>query len=195
MSTLDAEVSVLRKELIGDSTLVFEDPEPWPAGVNGAALLTGIRDEIERYLVLPPHASTAIALWALHTWCFDACYITPFLYPRSPEKRCGKTTLMLVMHELVRRPLLVSNVAPAPLFRCIEEFRPTLLLDEADTWLRENEELRGILNGGHSRRTARVIAAWVTSTTSGHSRLSAQNPLPESAGSRIRLRIAVSSSR
>jgi hypothetical protein len=81
----------------------------------------------------------------------------PFLYPRSPEKRCGKTTLMLVMYELVRRPLLVTNVAPAPLFRCIEEFRPTLLLDEADTWLRENEELRGILNGGHSRKTARVI--------------------------------------
>src|SRR6202011_5788535 len=54
-------------------------------------------------------------------------------------------------------PLLVTNVAPAPLFRCIEEFRPTLLLDEADTWLRENEELRGILNGGHSRKTACVI--------------------------------------
>jgi putative DNA primase/helicase len=87
----------------------------------------------------------------------DAFFITPFLYPRSPEKRCGKTTLMFVIHEPVRRPLLATNVAAAPLFRCIEKFRPTLLLDEADTWLRENEELRGILNGGHSRKTARVI--------------------------------------
>jgi len=64
---------------------------------------------------------------------------------------------MIVVHELVRRPLLATNIAPAPLFRCVEEFRPTLLLDEADAWLKENEELRGILNGGHSRKTAKVI--------------------------------------
>jgi putative DNA primase/helicase len=157
VSTLDAEVAIVRKELIGDSALTFEEPEPWPADVSGVVLLNEIRGEVERYMVLPPHASTAITLWAIHTWCLDACFITPFLYPRSPEKRCGKTTLMLVIQELVRRPLLVTNVAPAPLFRCIEEFRPTLLLDEADTWVRENEELRGILNGGHSRKTARVI--------------------------------------
>jgi putative DNA primase/helicase len=157
LRTLDTEVLTLRKEMADDPTLTFEDPEPWPAEVDGADLLNGICSEVERYLVLPPHASTAISLWALHTWCLDAFFITPFLYPRSPEKRCGKTTLMLVVHELVRRPLLATNASPAALFRCIEEYRPTLLLDEADTWLRENEELRGILNGGHSRKTARVI--------------------------------------
>jgi putative DNA primase/helicase len=157
LRTLDTEVSTLRKEMTGDPALTFEDPEPWPAAVDGAELLNQICVEVERYLMLPPYASTAIALWALHTWCLDAFFITPFLYPRSPEKRCGKTTLMLVVHELVRRPLLATNASPAALFRCIEEYRPTLLLDEADTWLRENEELRGILNGGHSRKTARVI--------------------------------------
>jgi len=157
LRTLDTEVSTLRKEMADDPALTFEDPEPWPAEVDGAELLNGICAEVERYLVLPPHASTAVALWALHTWCLDAFFITPFLYPRSPEKRCGKTTLMLLVHELVRRPLLATNASQAALFRCIEEYRPTLLLDEADTWLRENEELRGILNGGHSRKTARVI--------------------------------------
>lgn len=157
LKTLDAEVSKLRGEASDEGRLMFDDPEPWHEEVDGAVLLNRIRGELEKYLVLPPHASTAIALWALHTWCLEAFYITPFLYPRSPEKRCGKTTLMLVIHELVRRPLLATNVSPAALFRCIEEYGPTLLLDEADAWLRENEELRGILNGGHSRKTARVI--------------------------------------
>lgn len=157
LRTLDAEVAKARDETTSEAGLIFEDPEPWPADVNGAELLQAMCDEIERYLVLPTRASSAVALWALHTWCLDAFSITPFLYPRSPEKRCGKTTLMLVVHELVRRPLLATNASPAALFRCIEECRPTLLLDEADTWLRENEELRGILNGGHSRKTARVI--------------------------------------
>jgi len=155
-STLDGEVAALRDEK-NEPALAFSDPEPWPDTVDGAALLWRIREEVERYVVLPPHGSTAVALWALHTWCADAFFISPFLYPRSPEKRCGKSTLMMVLAELVRRPLIATSASPAAIFRCIEQFRPTLLLDEADTWMRENEELRGILNGGHSRRTAQVL--------------------------------------
>jgi putative DNA primase/helicase len=157
LQTLDHEVSRLRKELTSEATLTFKDPDPWSTKVNGSELLSRIRKEVERYLVLPPHASTAIALWCLHTWSLDAFFITPFLYVRSPQKRSGKSTLMIIVQELVRRSLLVTSASSAAIFRCIEEYRPTLLLDEADAWMRENEELRGILNGGHSRKTAVVI--------------------------------------
>ena len=34
---------------------------------------------------------------------------------------------------------------------------PTLLIDEADAFMRDNEELRGILNSGHTRESAYVI--------------------------------------
>jgi Protein of unknown function (DUF3631) len=44
------------------------------------------------------------------------------------------------------------------IFRVIEMQRPTLLIDEGDTFLTENEELRGILNSGH-RRGGSVIRA------------------------------------
>jgi putative DNA primase/helicase len=156
VGTLDGEVAVHRSKA-AEATLIFADPDSWPDSVNGAELLDRIRLEVEAYVVLPPYASTAIALWALHTWCAESFYISPFLHARSPEKRCGKTTLMMVLAELVRRPLPATNASPAALFRCIEKYQPTLLLDEADTWMRENEELRGILNGGHSRRTAQVL--------------------------------------
>src|SRR5262249_17680748 len=36
-------------------------------------------------------------------------------------------------------------------------WHPTLIIDEADTFLAENEELRGILNSGHNRRNAFVV--------------------------------------
>jgi Protein of unknown function (DUF3631) len=53
---------------------------------------------------------------------------------------------------LVWRPLLTANATPAAIFRTVEKARPTLLIDEADTFLRpENDELRGILNSGHKR--------------------------------------------
>jgi putative DNA primase/helicase len=42
-------------------------------------------------------------------------------------------------------------------FRTIEKHLPTLLIDEADTFLGENEELRGLINSGHTRETAFVV--------------------------------------
>ena len=35
--------------------------------------------------------------------------------------------------------------------------RPTLLIDEADSFAKDNEELRGILNSGHIKAAAHVI--------------------------------------
>jgi hypothetical protein len=75
----------------------------------------------------------------------------------SPEKRCGKTTLLTVLSELVNRPVVAANISSPALFRVIEETRPTLLIDEADTLLQGNDELRGILNSGYTRKTAYVV--------------------------------------
>jgi hypothetical protein len=60
------------------------------------------------------------------------------------------------MGELVARPLPTSNATTAAIFRTIEKATPTLLIDEADTFLKDNEELRGVLNAGH-RRGGQII--------------------------------------
>lgn len=137
----------------------LEDPEPWPDPVNGAELLDAIAAMFTRYLALPAHASTALALWVLHTYAFTAWFTSPFLAITSPVKRCGKTLLLIVLGALVPRRLFASNVTPAVLFRTIEKYAPTLLIDEADTFIRDNDELRGVLNSGHTRTTAVVIRA------------------------------------
>jgi Protein of unknown function (DUF3631) len=138
--------------------LELPEPEPWPVAVNGAALIGELTAAIRKYVVLSEQDALAAALWVLHTYCFGAFACTPRLAITSPEKRCGKTTLLDVIGLLVPRPLSTANISAAATFRTIETARPTLLVDEADTFLGENEELRGILNSGH-RSGGQVIRA------------------------------------
>jgi hypothetical protein len=125
--------------------------------VEGGALLDELEGVLRRHVVLPAGAGEALALWVLHTYAFERRAVTAYIGLESPEKRCGKTTLLGVLSEVVNRPVAAANISPPALFRVIEEARPTLLIDEADTLLRGNDELRGILNAGYSRKTAFVV--------------------------------------
>ncbi len=136
--------------------LQLPEPVPWPEPVDGEALIGELEAAINRYVVLPKDAAFACALWVLHAHCFDAFTCTPRLAITAPEKRCGKTTLLDVIGELVSRPLPTANITAAAVFRAIEVKRPVLLIDEADTFVGESEDLRGILNSGH-RRGGQVI--------------------------------------
>jgi hypothetical protein len=136
----------------------FPDPEPWPEPVDGAALLDSIAEAIGRYVVLPEYSRDTAALWILHSYAPDCFLVSPRLAICSPVKRCGKTTLLDVLACLVLRPLATTNVTSSAVFRVIEAYRPTLLVDEADTFLRDNDELRGIINSGH-RRGGSVLRA------------------------------------
>ena len=131
----------------------FELPviEPWPSPVDGAELLNEITEAIKRYIVLPANSAETIALWAMHAHCFDCFGHSPRAAITSPEKGCGKTTTLDVLECLVSRPLSTANATVAAIFRIVEQATPTLLIDEADTFLKENDELRGILNTGHRR--------------------------------------------
>jgi len=138
---------------------LLPSPEPWEAPVSGEGLLADLIKAIEDHVALPEHASLGIALWVLHTYSFDAFLNSPRLAIISPEKQCGKTTLLCLLQELVQRPLPSANVTMSVVFRAIDRYRPTLLIDEADTFLSGKEDLRGILNSGHSKRMAHVLRA------------------------------------
>ncbi|MBT7097400.1 DUF3631 domain-containing protein, partial [Candidatus Poribacteria bacterium] len=143
---------------VGQGAPVFlETPAPWDEAVDGADMLDELAAVVRRFCVLPDGAADAIALWVVHTYCVDGADITPRLALTSPTKRCGKTTVLSVLGALVNRPLIASNATSAVIFRGIEAFKPTLLLDEADTFLAARDELRGVLNAGHSRTTGFVL--------------------------------------
>src|SRR5690349_21490536 len=99
----------------------------------GPALLDDLADILTRFVVLPPRAAETLALWVLHTYAFELREVSTYIGIESPEKRCGKTTLLEVLSKLVNRPVVAANISPSAFFRVIEETRPTLLIDEADT--------------------------------------------------------------
>ncbi len=139
------------------TSIDLDDPEPWHDPVNGISLLNELRRTFLRFLALPEHADVALALWPLYTHAHDLFDVSPFLGITSPEMRCGKTRTLELLSLMVRRALPAANVTPAALFRTVEKYAPTLLIDEADTFAKRNDELRGILNSGHRRATAYII--------------------------------------
>jgi putative DNA primase/helicase len=155
---LDEEVRKRRKnERIGTAE-PLRAPEPWSDPVNGEILFNEMARTLSRYVVLPKHAESALVLWIVMAHGFDCFDISPILAIESPERRCGKTTLLSLLQLLVPKPLTAASLTPATAFRAVEAFRPTLLIDEGDTFLKANNpELVGILNSGHARAIAFVL--------------------------------------
>lgn len=136
---------------------VLADPEPWPEEVDSALLLDELSSVLRRYVVLPEGAAEAVALWTLYSHCFDAFDVAPILNVTSPTKRCGKTRLQEVAACIAPRPLQVANITSAALFRAVEKYQPILLIDESDRSLRDDPELNGIIDAGHTRDSAHVV--------------------------------------
>jgi putative DNA primase/helicase len=130
---------------------IFGRPRRGQTRSRGAELLDDIPAAIKRYVVIAEHTARACALWCLHTYFLDCFLISPRLAIRSATHRCGKTTLLDIVFHLALRTLSSASVTAAAVFRVIEAYRPTLLIEEADTFLPENEQLRGVLNSGHRK--------------------------------------------
>src|SRR5215831_15119000 len=152
LDTLDREVAELRAESAADKDfLPHWTVKPWPEQVDGAALLDALRAHFRRYVVLPEHADTALALWTLNTWAFESFDIAPYLSITSPTRRCGKTVLMTMLYWLCRRAKKSDSMSKPAIYRSVDTERPTLVLDEVGWVLDPKDERQGILCGGFER--------------------------------------------
>jgi len=141
----------------GGTIEVFADVEPWAHPVDGVSLLADLCAIIGQHVIADPPTIRAAALWIVHTYCMDVLTVSPLAHISAPEMRCGKTVLLTAMMRLVYRPLPVSSITPSAIFRSVELWSPTLGIDEADAFLKDNEEARGLINSGLYREGASVI--------------------------------------
>jgi Protein of unknown function (DUF3631) len=139
------------------STWTPDKIEPWEHPVELADVLDEARAIFDAYIHVGSASLDALALWTFWTHVYDAFNVAPILDLTSPAMRCGKTSALNVIDALGSRTLLASNVSSASVYRIIDSKTPTLLVDEADSFLDIKEELRGILNSGHTRRAAFVL--------------------------------------
>jgi putative DNA primase/helicase len=162
VTILDQEIEARRRPIglapkENGRTFHPKDFEPAPSPVNELHLMERLMTIIKRYVVLPAHAIVSIALWIVRAHAHDLFDTNPRLALLSPERRCGKTTLLEILSQLLPRVLMASNITPAFIFRVIDAVKPTLLIDEFDSFSEAYEELRGILNSGHRRTGAKVL--------------------------------------
>jgi hypothetical protein len=115
-----ARLEKLQHEQPSNRAWHIEEVEPWPEQVDGSALLDELESVLGRYVVLPPWAAATSALWVLHTYAFQLRDVSTYLGIESPEKRCGKTTLLSVLSELGNRTVALANISSP---RYIEQLR------------------------------------------------------------------------
>jgi putative DNA primase/helicase len=152
VGTLDGEVRRAKQAMDGQSSFI-EQTEPWDEPVVVGEVLDEIRAAFNRHAILSKGADVAATLWCAFTWFIDAVAIAPLLIIRSPESECGKTTVKDVLEIFVRRPLSSEGITNAAMFRVVEQEQPTLLLDDADSWLLRDpkDERHSLINSGHKR--------------------------------------------
>jgi hypothetical protein len=168
---LDAAVRAARAE--AEPTAESEDDEAPHAEpiADIAVVLDQALAEVRDYISGAETELAAAVLWCMHAHLVHheriRLPITPKLAIQSPDKGCGKTTLLEIVSTLVPRPETGSSITAAATFRLIEARKPTLLIDEADRIIRpggENAELLAVLNSGHRRSGAHV---WRTEEIGG----------------------------
>lgn len=125
------------------------DVPPHEGAFDLSELVRGVIGVVRTHVVISNASALAVALWIIGAWCYRGFSRFPLLLINAPERECGKTQLLKVVEMLVFRPLETANITMAALFRIINEYGPTLLIDEADTFMDGKGEMAGIINNGY----------------------------------------------
>lgn len=155
VATLDAEVIKRRPKSAMESPPKSDAEKPWDSPVDGAALLDEISGSYRRFIVLPPYAADAIAVYTLNTYvaaeCFHYCAIVLVV---APEHECGKGRVLDVAQALCRNTFRTANTSAAVLYRLVGscEGHTTLLVDEIDSQAQEQREnISNVLKSGFEK--------------------------------------------
>jgi len=117
-----------------------------------AALVSRIRDFVHRYVDVSEDFETIATYYILFTWVYDAFHEVPYVRIRGGYGS-GKTRFLLAVGSLCRFPIFASAASTvSPLFRLLDAFRGTLILDEGDFKASDQtSEVVKILNNGNAR--------------------------------------------
>ncbi len=147
---LDDQVKAERNRQVLER-LPFKEVEAQDLPVDPAELLDEVVAIIHRFIVLEPEQADAAALWTAHTHVTEHFDISPLALIDAPEKACAKTQFQTLLGRMCHRPLPAANASLSALFRAIELWGPTVLIDEADRFFGASPELHGLVNAGYSR--------------------------------------------
>ncbi|PYS88774.1 MAG: hypothetical protein DMF64_19725 [Acidobacteria bacterium] len=115
-------------------------------------LLGEIQTFLHHYVDVSPLFEKIATYYVLFSWVYDGFNELPYLRLRG-DPGSGKTRFLLTVGALCYKPIFASGASTvSPLFRIIDSFRGTLIIDEGDFRLSdERAEIVKILNNGNAR--------------------------------------------
>jgi hypothetical protein len=134
-------------------------------------ILEDISALVRQYLVCSDHQLTVLALWVVHTYCFNYFPVTPYLNIVSPEKQSGKTVCLQLLNVLCNKPWMPGGVACTRMISRIANSQPTLLLDDWNTIFRLSDAqlIIGFLNAGSTDGSRYVTHSGIKDSDSDQS--------------------------
>jgi hypothetical protein len=114
-------------------------------------LLDSVRRFIHRYAYLSEWFEDIASHYVLLSWIYDAFSELPYLRLKG-DYGSGKSRCLQTIGSICYKPMFVSGASTvSPIFRIIDAFRGTLVLDESDfRFSDEKAEIVKILNNGMS---------------------------------------------
>ncbi len=134
-------------DLVKNKVILF--PSEVEAYGTGKLLIEDIRKFVHKYLEISPFFERLIPFYVLFTWLYDNFKELPYLRAIG-DYGCGKSRFLRVVGSICYKPMFtVGATTTAPIFRIIDQFRGTLVLDEADLRFSDtNVDIVKILNNG-----------------------------------------------
>lgn len=115
-------------------------------------LIWTIEEFIYKYLDVSDGFRKIASYYVLLTWVFDSFEVLPYLRTLG-DYGSGKTRFQKVIGSLCYRPMFAGGATtPSPIFRIIDIYRGTLILDEADFRFSDSDaEIIKIFNCGYCK--------------------------------------------
>lgn len=123
-------------------------------------LVRKVQSAIHKYMDVDVFYETLSAYYVLFTWLHDAFNTLPYLRVLG-DAGTGKSRFLQVVGSLCYRPLTVTGAATtSPIFRLIDRYRGTLVMDESDFGKSdEAADIIKIFNTGYQRSQGIVLRA------------------------------------
>jgi hypothetical protein len=159
------EVKFKEKVEIGEETyvplkspLIEKSAVLLPSGVeeyhSTAVLIDEIRSFIHKYYEYPKVFEDLDPYYVLHTWNYDKFSVTPYRRVLG-DYGTGKSRFLRVLGSICYRPFFSSSASSiASVYRMIDRFHGTVIIDEADFYSTNyHADIVKILNCGYQKGT------------------------------------------
>jgi hypothetical protein len=117
-----------------------------------AELLAEIQAHIHKWLDISPAMERFASYYVLYSWVYDKFHTAPYLRVTG-DTGSGKTRFLDTIGRICYKPILVSGATTAaPIFRLLEHWHGTLVIDEADFAKSDTtQDIVKIMNSGFEK--------------------------------------------